>query len=63
MGGASQVAMRVASQVWQIVFASQTLQVFHLALRKKAQYVVMIFTKPNPPKGGNVKVYFLCVSL
>jgi hypothetical protein len=22
-----------------------------------------IFRKPNPPKGGNVKVYFLCVSL
>jgi hypothetical protein len=33
--------MRVASQVWQIVFASQTLQVFCLALRKKAQYVVV----------------------
>jgi hypothetical protein len=41
MGGAPQVAMRVASQVWQIVFASQTLQVFRLALRKKAQYVVV----------------------
>jgi hypothetical protein len=41
MGGASQVAMRVASQIWQIVFASQTLQVFRLALRKKAQYVVV----------------------
>jgi len=25
MGGAPQVAMRVASQIWQIVFASQTL--------------------------------------
>jgi len=24
MGGAPQVAMRVASQIWQIVFASQT---------------------------------------
>jgi hypothetical protein len=41
MGGAPQVAMRVASQIWQIVFASQTLQVFRLALRKKAQYVVV----------------------
>jgi hypothetical protein len=41
MGGAPQVAMRVASQIWQIVFASQTLQVFCLALRKKAQYVVV----------------------
>jgi hypothetical protein len=44
MGGAPQVAMRVASQIWQIVFASQTLQVFRLALRKKAQYVVMHVT-------------------
>jgi hypothetical protein len=42
MGGASQVAMRVASQIWQIVFVSQTLQVFCLALRKKAQYVVVL---------------------
>ncbi len=42
MGGAPQVAMRVASQIWQIVFASQTLQVFRLALRKKAQYVVVM---------------------
>jgi hypothetical protein len=41
MGGAAQVAMRVASQIWQVVFASQTLQVFCLALRKKAQYVVV----------------------
>jgi hypothetical protein len=28
MGGAPQVAMRVALQIWQIVFALQTLQVF-----------------------------------
>jgi hypothetical protein len=35
MGGAP-------SQIWQIVFSSQTLQVFCLALRKKAQYVVVI---------------------
>ncbi len=41
MGGAPQGAMRVASQIWQVVFASQTLQVFCLALRKKAQYVVV----------------------
>jgi hypothetical protein len=41
MGGAAQVAMRVTSQIWQVVFASQTLQVFCLALRKKAQYVVV----------------------
>jgi hypothetical protein len=31
----------VASQIWQIVFALQTRQVFRLALRKKAQYVVV----------------------
>jgi hypothetical protein len=41
MGGAPQVAMCVASQIWQVVFASQTLQVFCLALRKKAQYVIV----------------------
>jgi hypothetical protein len=28
MGGAPQVVMRVTSQIWQIVFALQTLQVF-----------------------------------
>jgi hypothetical protein len=51
MGGAPQVAMRVASQIWQVVFASQTLQVFCLALRKKAQYVVMLQDKvANPEK-------------
>jgi hypothetical protein len=43
MGGAAQVAMRVASQIWQVVFASQTLQAFCLALHKKAQYVVVNF--------------------
>jgi len=37
MVGAPQGAMRVASQIWQVVFASQTLQVFCLALCKKAQ--------------------------
>jgi hypothetical protein len=41
MGGAPQGVMRVASQIWQVVFASQTLQVFCLAFRKKVQYVVV----------------------
>jgi hypothetical protein len=41
MGGAPQGAMCVASQIWQVVFASQTLQVFCLAFRKNAQYVVV----------------------
>jgi hypothetical protein len=41
MVAAPQGAMRHASQIWQVVFASQTLEVFCLALRKKAQYVVM----------------------
>jgi type IV secretory pathway TrbL component len=35
MSGAPQVAMRITSQIWQIFFASQTLQIFCLALRKK----------------------------
>jgi len=42
MVGEPQGAMRVALQIWQVVFASQTLPVFCLALRKKAQYVVVI---------------------
>jgi len=42
MGGAPEGAMHVASQIWQVVFASQTLQVLCLAFRKKAQYVVVI---------------------
>jgi hypothetical protein len=42
MGDTAQVTMRVASQIWQVVFASQTLQVFFLALRKKAQYVLVM---------------------
>jgi hypothetical protein len=37
----SQGAMRVASQIWQVIFVSQTLPVFCLALCKKAQYVVV----------------------
>jgi len=41
MVGEPQGAMCVASQIWQVVFASQTLPVFCLALRKKAQYVVV----------------------
>jgi hypothetical protein len=45
MGGAPEGAMRVASQIWQVVFASQTLQVFCLAFRKKAQYVVVNASK------------------
>jgi hypothetical protein len=50
---APQVAMRKASQMWQVFFPSQTLhvffflsqnlQIFGLALRKKAQYVVVIY--------------------
>jgi hypothetical protein len=52
MSGAPQVAMRAASQIWQIfflrkpfrffIFLSQNLQIFSLALRKRAQYVVVI---------------------
>jgi len=41
MVGEPQVAMRVTSQIWQVVFASETLPVFCFSLRKKAQYVVV----------------------
>jgi hypothetical protein len=46
MVGEPQGAMHVASQIWQLVFASQTLSVFCLALRKKAQYVVVESNHP-----------------
>jgi hypothetical protein len=39
--------MRVASQIWQVVFASQTLLVFCLALHKKAQYVIVVEGDPQ----------------
>jgi hypothetical protein len=52
MGGAPQGAMRVASQIWQVVFASQTLQVFCLAFRKNAQYVVDIQRPIEFPLNG-----------
>jgi hypothetical protein len=42
MVGVPQGAMSVASQIWQVVLASQTFRFFILALRKKAQYVVVI---------------------
>jgi len=34
MVGEPQVAMRVTSQIWQVVFASQTLPIFCFSLRK-----------------------------
>ncbi len=51
IGGAPQGAMRVTSQIGQVVFSSQTLQVLCLALCKKAQYVVVpnqIIYDPKP---------------
>jgi len=42
MVGEPQGAMCVALQIWQVIFALQTLPVFCLTLRKKAQYVVVI---------------------
>jgi len=41
MVGEPQGAMCVTSQIWQVVFALQTIPVFCLALRKKTQYVVV----------------------
>jgi hypothetical protein len=55
MGGATQIAMRVTSQIWQVVFASQTLQVFYFCfanpsgflffLRKPFRFFVWPFAK------------------
>jgi len=41
MVGEPQGAMRVTSQIWQVVFASQTLPIFCFSLRKKTQYVIV----------------------
>jgi hypothetical protein len=54
MVGEPQVAMRVTSQIWQVVFASQTLSIFRFSLRKKAQYVVMC------QQSGIVIIYNKC---
>ncbi len=51
MVGEPQVAMRVTSQIWQVVFASQTLPIFCSSLHKKTQYVVVI-------DGLQIDVYF-----
>jgi len=58
MGGAPQGAMRVTSQIWQVVFALQTLQVFCFALHKKAQYVVVILSKKKRFKQKNYKYMY-----
>ncbi len=66
MVGEPQVAMRVTLQIWQVVFASQTLPVFCFSLRKKAQYVVVVvgkmiklarsFVLTNEKKKGSYKL-------
>jgi len=66
MVGEPQVAMRVTSQIWQVVFALQTLPVFCFSLRKKAQYVVVVvgkmtklarsFVLTNEKKKGSYKL-------
>jgi hypothetical protein len=42
MGGAPQVAMRVTSQIWQIVFASQTLQVFCFCFANPSGFLFLL---------------------
>jgi len=39
MSGAPQVAMRSASQIWQIFFPSQTLQVFCFSFAKPSDFL------------------------
>jgi hypothetical protein len=39
MSGAPQVAMRNASQIWQIFFPSQTLQVFCFSFAKPSDFL------------------------
>jgi len=42
MDGAPQVAMRVTSQTWQIVFASQTLQVFFFGFANPSSFFSLL---------------------
>jgi hypothetical protein len=42
MGGAPQVAMRVTSQIWQIIFASQTLQVFCFCFANPSSFLFLL---------------------
>jgi hypothetical protein len=39
MSGAPQVAMRIASQIWQIFFASQTFQVFYFSFANPSDFL------------------------
>jgi hypothetical protein len=39
MNDAPQVAMRIASQIWQIFFASQTLQVFCFSFTNPSDFL------------------------
>jgi hypothetical protein len=39
MSGAPQVAMRIASQIWQIFLASQTLQVFCFSFANPSDFL------------------------
>jgi hypothetical protein len=39
MSGAPQVAMRITSQIWQIFFASQTLQVFYFSFGNPSDFL------------------------
>jgi hypothetical protein len=50
MGGVAQVAMRVASQIWQVVFASQTLSGFLFGPSQKGTICSSVFGDNSLPK-------------
>ncbi len=58
MSGAPQVAMRSASQIWQIFFPSQTLQVFCFSFAKPSDFLfgpsqkATICSSDRLPMGG-----------
>jgi len=61
MGGAPQVAMRVASQIWQIV-ASQTLQVFYFCFVNPSGFSFGLSQKGTICSTGQALFVVICCS-
>jgi hypothetical protein len=56
MSGAPQVAMRSASQIWQIFFPSQTLQVFCFSFAKPSDFLFGPSQKGTICSSGRIKL-------
>jgi hypothetical protein len=63
MSGAPQVAMRFASQIWQIFFPSQTLQVFCFSFAKPSDFLFGPSQKGTICSSGGVLLMTFCCAL